>query len=225
MRILLIEDDKVLAEQVGDALEQAGNAVTYSGDGLEGTERGSQGDYDIIVLDRMLPERDGVEVLREMRRQGVGAPVLMLTARGAIEDRVEGLDAGADDYLVKPFAIPELLARISALGRRARSPDHDGILVAGTIRLDRTERIVTRAGKPITLHPREYQLLDMLMRHCGHVVTRKMLLKAIWRYDFDPQTKIVESHMSRLRAKLDAGFAVVAIETVRGEGYRLRGDG
>ena len=224
MQILLIEDDVELATHIRTRLASAGHAVTHALDGLDGAARASDGDYDVIVLDRMLPELDGVEALRLMRAHGVGAPVLMLTARGSIEDRVEGLEAGADDYLVKPFALAELAARVAALGRRARSPDHDGVIAIGSLRLDRTDRAVTRANRAIILHPREYQLLDMLMRHGGRVVTRAMLLKAIWRFDFDPETKLVESHISRLRAKLNAGFEVDAIETVRGEGYRIRGD-
>ncbi len=224
MRVLLIEDDKQLGRHISDRLKEDGHAVAHALDGDEGVVLAVTGDYDVIVLDRMLPTIDGVAVLRAIRSKGVGAPVLMLTARGSIEDRVEGLRAGADDYLVKPFALAELAARVAALGRRARSPDHDGILVMGTIRLDRTDRVVTRNGRPVALHPREFQLLDALMRHGGRVVTRAMLLKAIWRFDFDPETKIVESHVSRLRAKLDASCAVGAIETVRGEGYRIRGD-
>lgn len=224
MRVLLIEDDPELAKHVKDRLAAAGHAVAHALDGADGAEFATTGDYDVIVLDRMLPKLDGIEALRQIRRGGVGAPVLMLTARGSIEDRVEGLEAGADDYLVKPFALAELTARVAALGRRARSPDHDGILAVGSVRLDRTERVVTRAGRRVALHPREFQLLDALMRHGGRTVTRAMLLKAIWRFDFDPETKIVESHISRLRAKLDAHAQLSAIETVRGEGYRIRGD-
>jgi two-component system OmpR family response regulator len=224
VQILLIEDDIELAAHVTRRLAAAGHAVTHAVDGYDGAARASDGDYDVIVLDRMLPKVDGIEALRLMRGRGIGAPVLMLTARGSIEDRVEGLEAGADDYLVKPFALAELAARVAALGRRARSPDHDGIVAIGSVRLDRIDRAVTRAGRPVVLHPREYQLLDTLMRHGGRVVTRAMLLKAIWRYDFDPETKLVESHISRLRTKLNAGFDLDAIETVRGEGYRVRGD-
>jgi two-component system OmpR family response regulator len=224
MRVLLIEDDRELAAHIRARLEKQDHAVVLAGDGPDGAARAIDGDFDVVILDRMLPKMDGIGALRTMRAGGVLAPVLMLTARGSIEDRVEGLDAGADDYLVKPFALAELAARVSALGRRARSPDHDGIASIGSIRIDRMGRGVTRAGKTITLHPREFQLLDMLIRHGGRLVTRAMLLKAIWRFDFDPETKIVESHMSRLRAKLDAGFATGAIETVRGEGYRVRGD-
>ncbi|QJU59081.1 response regulator transcription factor [Sphingomonas sp. AP4-R1] len=224
MRVLLVEDDRELAAHVRARLEKQDHVVVVAEDGADGSSRAIDGDFDVVILDRMLPRMDGISALKAMRAGGVLAPVLMLTARGSIEDRVEGLDAGADDYLIKPFALAELAARVSALGRRSRAPDHDGIVAIGSIRLDRVDRSVTRAGKAIPLHPREFQLLDMLMRHGGRVVTRAMLLKAIWRFDFDPETKIVESHMSRLRAKLDGGFATGAIETIRGEGYRVRGD-
>ena len=224
MRILLVEDDAELAAHLKVALERADRSVTWAADGSEGVSRACGGDYDVIILDRMLPQMDGIAVLRAIRAENIGAPVLMLTARGSIADRVEGLDAGADDYLVKPFALAELTARVAALGRRPRSPDHDGVVAIGTVRMNRTDRTVTRGGRPITLHPREFQLLDALMRHGGRTVTRAMLLKAIWHFDFDPETKIVESHMSRLRAKLDAGCETGAIETVRGAGYRMRGD-
>jgi two-component system OmpR family response regulator len=224
MQVLLIEDDLELSAHIKARLQRADRLVTLAHDGVTGVRSASQGDFDVIILDRMLPRLNGIEVLQAIRGQGVGAPVLMLTARGSIDDRVEGLNAGADDYLVKPFALAELEARVSALGRRPRSPDNDGVIAIGGLRINRTDRTVTRDGRPIALHPREFQLLETLMRHGSQTVTRAMLLKAIWHFDFDPETKIVESHMSRLRAKLDAGFSGRAIETVRGEGYRMRGD-
>ena len=224
LRLLLIEDDEEIAAFVVEALERTGHIVERAGDGNEGLDRALAVDFDVVILDRMLPGMDGLEVLARIRGGGGGAPVIILTARDAITDRVAGLDAGADDYLVKPFAIAELEARISALGRRPRSPDRDGIVVSGSVRLDRMNRAVSRGGRPVALQPREFQLLDELMRHGGRVVTRAMLLKAVWRFDFDPQTRIIESHISRLRAKLDAGFAEGAIETLRGTGYRMRGD-
>jgi len=224
MQVLIIEDDKEIAAHVRVGLEKQGHNVLLVHDGREGAVRAKDGNFDLIILDRMLPSLDGVRALAEMRRAGVGAPVLILTARGSIEDRVSGLQAGADDYLVKPFALAELLARVEALGRRPRVPDHGGISVAGSIRLDRLNRRVTRGGRDIPLHPREFQILDALMCNVGHPVTRTMLLKTIWQFDFDPGTKLVESHLSRLRAKLDSGFEISAIETVRGEGYRIRGD-
>lgn len=224
MHILIVEDDEEIAAHIRAGLKGQSHDAMIASDGREGLKIAETGNFDLIVLDRMLPSLDGIELLAALRRSGVDAPVLMLTARGSIEDRVTGLSAGADDYLVKPFAIAELLARVEALGRRSRQPDHGGISVAGTIRLDRMSRKVTRAGRDIPLHPREFEILDMLMRHAGRPVPRSMLLKTIWRFDFDPGTKIVESHLSRLRTKLDAGFAISAIETLRGEGYRIRID-
>lgn len=224
MRILIVEDDAELAAHIRVGLQNNGHDVAVAHDGRKGLDVAETGNFDLIILDRMLPSLDGIEVLTALRKSGVDAPVLMLTARGSIEDRVTGLQAGADDYLVKPFALPELLARVEALGRRSRQPDHGGISIAGSIRLDRISRRVTRDGRDIPLHPREFEILDALMRNIGRPVSRSMLLKTIWRFDFDPGTKIVESHLSRLRSKLDAGFAINAIETVRGEGYRIRGD-
>lgn len=224
MHVLIVEDDEEIAAHIRAGLKGQGHDVAIATDGREGLKVAQTGNFDLIILDRMLPSLDGVEILASLRRSGVDAPVLMLTARGSIEDRVTGLRAGADDYLLKPFALAELLARVEALGRRPRQPDQSGISVVGGIRLDRMSRTVTRNGRDIPLHPREFQILDALMRHAGRPVPRAMLLKTIWRFDFDPGTKVVESHLSRLRAKLDAGFTVTAIETVRGEGYRIRGD-
>ena len=224
MRVLLVEDDEDVAALVAKGLTQLDHLVELSGSGADALARARANEFDVIILDRMLPDGEGLATLRQARRAGIGAPVLVLTARGSIDDRVAGLEAGADDYLVKPFAFAELAARVAALGRRPRAPDHDGIVVAGQIRLDRINRRVTRAGRAIVLQPREFQLLDELIRHLGRVVTRMMLLKAVWDFGFDPQTNVVESHMSRLRAKLDHGFDTPAIDTVRGEGYRLRGD-
>lgn len=224
MLILIIEDDAEIAAHIRAGLSGQGHDVVTASDGREGLKAARTGNFDLVILDRMLPSMDGVEIVASLRRAGVDAPVLMLTARGSIEDRVSGLQAGADDYLLKPFALAELIARVEALGRRPRQADQNGISVAGSIRLDRMSRTVTRAGRDIPLHPREFQILDTLMRNVGRPVPRAMLLKTIWRFDFDPGTKVVESHLSRLRAKLDTGFAVNAIETVRGEGYRIRGD-
>ncbi len=221
---MVIEDDEELAAHIRVDLHKHGHDIAVSHDGKNGLIVAKTGNFDLIILDRMLPILDGIEVIATLRKLSVDAPVLMLTARGSIEDRVTGLQVGADDYLVKPFALAELVARVEALGRRPRLPDHDGISVAGSIRLDRMARKVTRGGRDIALHPREFEILDTLMRNIGRPVPRTVLLKTIWRFDFDPGTKIVESHLSRLRAKLDAGFAVSAIETIRGEGYKVRGD-
>ena len=224
MLILIVEDDEELAAYIRASLESAGHATAHAADGHDALTKAQRSDFDLLILDRMLPKLDGIEVVAALRRDGVDVPVLMLTARGSIEDRVTGLRSGADDYLTKPFAFAELLARVEALGRRPRSPDRASVAVTGTIRLDRLNRTVTRGGRDIPLHPREFQLLETLMRNVGRPVARATLLKTIWRFDFDPGTKIVESHLSRLRAKLDAGFETSAIETVRGEGYRIRGD-
>ena len=224
MLILIVEDDEELAAYIRASLESAGHAAVHAADGHDALTKVQRSDFDLLILDRMLPKLDGIEVVAALRRDGVDVPVLMLTARGSIEDRVTGLRSGADDYLTKPFAFAELLARVEALGRRPRSPDRASVAVTGTIRLDRLNRTVTRGGRDIPLHPREFQLLETLMRNVGRPVARATLLKTIWRFDFDPGTKIVESHLSRLRAKLDAGFETSAIETVRGEGYRIRGD-
>ena len=224
MLILIVEDDEELAAYIRASLESAGHAAAHAADGHDALTKAQRSDFDLLILDRMLPKLDGIEVVAALRRDGVDVPVLMLTARGSIEDRVTGLRSGADDYLTKPFAFAELLARVEALGRRPRSPDRASVAVTGTIRLDRLNRTVTRGGRDIPLYPREFQLLETLMRNVGRPVARATLLKTIWRFDFDPGTKIVESHLSRLRAKLDAGFETSAIETVRGEGYRIRGD-
>lgn len=224
MRILLVEDDVQLAEQVVTGLGEQSHIVEHAGNGQAGLDRAVGGAFDVLILDRMLPGIDGLSLIAAARQAGVVAPVLMLTARGSIEDRVTGLEAGADDYLIKPFAMSELAARVTALGRRPRSADRDGILACGSIRLDRVARAVTRNGRAVVLQPREFQLLEELMRNAGHIVTRAMLLKAVWRFSFDPETRIVESHVSRLRAKLNAGSGVDAIDTVRGEGYRVRID-
>lgn len=224
MLILIVEDDEELAAYIRASLESAGHATVHAADGHDALTKAQRSDFDLLILDRMLPKLDGIGVVAALRRDGVDVPVLMLTARGSIEDRVTGLRSGADDYLTKPFAFAELLARVEALGRRPRSPDRASVAVTGTIRLDRLNRTVTRGGRDIPLHPREFQLLETLMRNVGRPVARATLLKTIWRFDFDPGTKIVESHLSRLRAKLDAGFETSAIETVRGEGYRIRGD-
>jgi two-component system, OmpR family, response regulator len=224
MLILIVEDDEELAAYIRASLESAGHAAVHAADGHDALTKVQRSDFDLLILDRMLPKLDGIEVVAALRRDGVDVPVLMLTARGSIEDRVTGLRSGADDYLTKPFAFAELLARVEALGRRPRSPDRASVAVTGTIRLDRLNRTVTRGGRDIPLHPREFQLLETLMRNVGRPVARATLLKTIWRFDFDPGTKIVESHLSRLRAKLDAGFETSAIETVRGEGYRIRRD-
>lgn len=222
MRILVAEDDEDMLRFVERGLGELGHNIIAVANGEDALHHGLTETLDVIILDRMLPKLDGLSVLKRLRAGGVTAPVLMLTALGRIEDRVDGLHAGADDYLVKPFAFSELAARIQALGRRLAPPVVATKLQANGIEMDLLTREVRREGRSIALQPREYRLLEELMRHAGEFVTRTMLLERIWDFHFDPQTKIVETHMSRLRAKLNEGFAQDAIETVRGVGYRMR---
>jgi two-component system OmpR family response regulator len=221
LRILLIEDDHRVAELVRVGLEPEGHAITSVPDGRAGLLRAGGEAWDIIIIDRMLPGLDGLGLLRMLRGAGVTTPALFLTALGGIDDRVAGLRAGGDDYLVKPFAVNELSARIAALIRRGATKRAVTILRVDDLELDRLSRQVTRAGQRIALKPREFLLLDFMMRHAGQVVTRTMLLESVWEYHFDPQTSVVESHISRLRSKIDRGFAHELVQTVRGAGYRL----
>jgi len=225
MRILLAEDDDETAGHLESGLSELGHAVVRATDGEAALELGISERFDVIVLDRMMPKREGLDVLRRLRAVGVGTPILLLTAKGGIGDRVDGLDAGADDYVVKPFAFSELVARMNALIRRAPSSDSATRIEVGDIVLDLLRRTVTRASRPIALQPREFTLLEVLMRNAGKVVTRTMFLEQVWGFHFDPQTNIVESHLSRLRAKLREGFLDDPIETLRGLGYRMRSDG
>jgi len=224
MRILLAEDDQETAEFVERGLGDLGHHVVAVDNGPDALQMLSSEKLDLAVLDRMLPGLDGLSVVRRVRGADIEVPILLLTALGGIEDRVHGLEAGADDYLVKPFALSELAARIDALCRpRPRPPlvarlEHRGIV------MDLLRRKVQRDDIPVQLQPREIQLLEELMRNAGRIVTRTMLLERVWSYHFDPQTNIVETHMSRLRSKLNEGGKPDAIETVRGEGYRMAGD-
>ena len=224
MKLLVVEDDSEAGAYLKRALSEAGHSVDQVADGREGLLLAAAESYDVIVLDRMLPKMDGLAIVRTIRASGVKTPVLLLTALGGIDDRVEGLEAGGDDYLVKPFAIAELMARVNALARRPPTQDAQTTLQVADLRLDRLARSVTRGGARIELQPREFQLLEYLMRHAGRVVTRTMLLESVWDYHFDPKTNIVETHMSRLRAKVDRGHAQELIHTVRGAGYCLRED-
>jgi two-component system OmpR family response regulator len=219
LRILLIEDDARTAALVAAGLPE--DRVEVAADGRAGLLRAAGEDWDLLIIDRMLPGLDGLGLVRTLRGAGIGTPVLFLTALGGIDDRVEGLRAGGDDYLVKPFAIAELSARIAAVIRRGAPKSAATVLRVGDLELDRLNRRVTRAGTPISLKPREYALLDYLMRHAGQVVTRTMLLEDVWNFHFDPRTSVVESHISRLRAKIDRGHAVELVQTIRGAGYRL----
>jgi two-component system OmpR family response regulator len=222
MKLLIVEDDKEAAAYLKKALLEAGHTVDHASGGREGLFLGASETYDVIILDRMLPEMDGLAILRTIRASGVATPVLLLTALGGIDDRVDGLEAGGDDYLVKPFAIAELLARVNALARRPPPQTVQTSLRVADLTIDMLTRTVTRAGARVDLQPREFQLLAYLMRHAGRVVTRTMLLEAVWDFHFDPKTNIVDTHMSRLRSKVDRGHARELIHTVRGAGYCLR---
>jgi two-component system OmpR family response regulator len=221
MKLLVVEDDREAAAYLKKALGEAGHVVDVAAAGREGLLLAAGEPYDVIVLDRMLPELDGLAILRTIRAAGVKTPVLLLTALGGIDDRVEGLNAGGDDYLVKPFAFAELLARVNALARRPPPQDTPTELSVADLKVDLLKRTVTRAGQRIELQAREFQLLEYLMRHAGRVVTRTMLLEGVWDFHFDPKTNIVETHMSRLRGKVDRGFGPELIRTVRGAGYML----
>lgn len=218
MRALLIEDDPETADYIAEGLSAQGIDVEVARDGESGLRLALTQDPQVIILDRLLPGRDGLTILKELRRAGKTTPVLCLTAMDGLDDRVAGLEAGGDDYLVKPFFLPELVARIRALARRAASPVETR-LQGADIELDLIKRAVTRAGREIALLPQEFKLLEYLVRNAGSVVTRKMLLEHVWDIHFDPQTSVVESHMSRLRAKLSAGVGTEYIRTIRGSGY------
>jgi two-component system OmpR family response regulator len=222
MKLLIVEDDVEGAAYLARALSEVGHVVDHAATGREGLLLAAGETYDVMILDRMLPQIDGLSILRTIRASNVKTPVLVLTALGGIDDRVEGLDAGGDDYLVKPFALAELLARVNALARRPPPQEVQTTLQVADLRLDRLGRVVTRGGRRVDLQPREFQLLDYLMRHAGRVVTRTMLLEGVWDFHFDPKTNIVETHMSRLRGKVDRGHAHELIHTVRGAGYCLR---
>ena len=221
MRILLIEDDTVLGAAVRDQIAADGQSVDWvmrldaAGDAVRGAS------YDLILLDLMLPDGRGIGFLKSLRARGEVTPVIILTALDQVSDRIEGLNAGADDYLVKPFAFGELSARINALGRRPQMRDTEATLSAGDLRMDLIRRTVTRGDVEIDLLPREFALLECLLRRKGRVQTRTMLLEAVWDLNFDPQTNVVESHISRLRAKVDKPFPTELIKTVRGAGYRI----
>ncbi|MDT8856010.1 response regulator transcription factor [Paracoccaceae bacterium Fryx2] len=221
MKILVIEDDPATADYISRGLREEGHAVDLLGDGPSGVAQAMVGAYDVLVVDRMLPGLDGLSLIKALRAARVRTPALFLTALGGVDDRIEGLNAGADDYLVKPFAFGELSARVAALARRPTIRDEETVLTASDLRMDLIRRKVTRAGQELDLLPREFALLEHLMRRKGRVQTRTMLLEAIWDITFDPQTNVVETHVSRLRAKVDKPFGHDLIKTVRGAGYRI----
>jgi two-component system, OmpR family, response regulator len=222
MKILLIEDDQTTADYVAKGLRQHGHVIDFAQTGRDGLLLAAGEAYDVMIVDRMLPGLDGLSIVKTIRGAGVKTPVLFLTTLGGIDDRVASLEAGGDDYLVKPFAFAELLARVNALARRPPPADVQTSLIVADLQLDLLKRSVTRGGKRIALQPQEFKLLEYLMRHANHVVTRTMLLESVWDFHFDPQTTVVETHISRLRSKIDAGFDKPLIHTVRGSGYCLR---
>jgi two-component system OmpR family response regulator len=222
VKVLLIEDDQDTARYVARGLREHGHVVDHAATGRDGLFLAADGEHDVLVVDRMLPGLDGLGLVRALRETGVKAPVLFLTALGGVGDRVDGLEAGGDDYLVKPFAFAELLARLGALARRPPLAAVPAVLRVGDLEMDLLKRTVIRGGTRVDLQPREFQLLEHLMHNAERVVTRTMLLEAVWGFHFDPKTNIVETHVSRLRAKIAREGAPELIHTVRGAGYVLR---
>jgi two-component system, OmpR family, response regulator len=227
MRILIVEDDREAAAYLGKAFREAGHTPDVAHDGLDGYAMAREGDYDVLVVDRMLPKLDGLSLIRSLREQKIETPVLILSALGQVDDRVKGLRAGGDDYLPKPYAFSELLARTEVLARRrsASSSGEPTSYRVADLELDRLSHRVARAGSEIVLQPREFRLLEFLMKNAGQVVTRTMLLEHVWDYHFDPQTNVIDVHVSRLRSKIDKGFEHPLIHTVRGAGYMVRAGG
>lgn len=222
MRVLIIEDDAEAAAYVAKALRESGHSADLAHDGETGLALARDGGYDVLVVDRMLPLLDGLTIIRTLRAEGSDIPVLILSALGEVDDRVKGLKSGGDDYLTKPFAFSELLARLEALARRVHPEEQKTTYVVGDLTLDRLSHRVTRGDTTIQLQPREYRLLEYLMKHAGQVVTRTMLLEGVWDYHFDPQTNVIDVHISRLRAKIDKNHAHPLLHTVRGAGYVIR---
>lgn len=222
MRLLLVEDDSRVGDFVAKGLREAGHLVDHVADGREGLYRAAGESYDVVILDRMLPNVDGLKILQTMRAAGDATPVLILSALGEVDERVKGLKAGGDDYLAKPFALSELLARVEVLGRRVPAAAEPTRLSLADLEIDLLGREVRRGGSRIELTTREFRILEHLVRNAGRVVTRSMLLESVWDYQFDPQTNIVDQHVSRLRQKIERGFDVPLIHTVRGVGYVAR---
>jgi two-component system OmpR family response regulator len=222
MKVLVVEDDAKTGAYIKQSLDEHGHVTDLASNGRDGLFLATGTTYDIVVVDRMLPGLDGLSLVKAVRAAGVKTPVLFLTTMSGVSDRVAGLEAGADDYLVKPFAFAELLARIHALARRPPMAQVETVLKVADLEMDLMSRKVHRAGQDIELQPREFRLLEYLLRNAGRVVTRTMLLESVWDFHFDPKTNIVETHISRLRSKVDRHFATELIETVRGSGYRIR---
>jgi two-component system OmpR family response regulator len=222
MRILVIEDDRESAIWLMKGLSESGHVVDLASDGEEGLNMANECVHDILIVDRMLPKLDGLSIIRRLRDNGIKTPALILSALGDVDERVKGLRAGGDDYLGKPYAFSELLARIDNLHRRAGDAPLETRLKAADLEIDLLTRSVTRGDKPIILQPREFKLLEYLVRNAGHIVTRTMLLENVWDYHFDPQTNVIDVHVSRLRSKIDKGYDEPILQTVRGAGYMIR---
>jgi two-component system OmpR family response regulator len=222
MRILVIEDDRDAADYLVKAFREVGHVADAATNGEDGLAMAEDGQYDVLIVDRMLPKRDGLSVIGTLREQGVETPALILSALGQVDDRVKGLRAGGDDYLPKPYSFSELLARVEVLSRRRGSRAEETVLRVGDLELDRLSHQVRRGEEEIALQPREFRLLEYLMKHAGQVVTRTMLLENVWDYHFDPQTNVIDVHISRLRSKIDKGFSQPLLHTIRGAGYMIR---
>lgn len=222
MRILIVEDDRDAATWLIKGLKEAGHVADHAADGEDGLNMAREKIHDVLIVDRMLPKLDGLTLIRRLREEGIKTPVLILSALGDVDEKVKGLRAGGDDYLGKPYSFAELLARVEGLDRRNASEPQQTRLKVLDLEMDLLSRTVTRAGRPILLQPREFKLLEYLMRNAGHVVTRTMLLENVWDYHFDPQTNVIDVHISRLRTKIDKGFPEPMLQTVRGAGYMIR---
>jgi two-component system OmpR family response regulator len=222
MRLLIIEDDRDAADYLVKAFREVGHIADAATDGEDGLAMALDGQYDVLIVDRMLPKLDGLSVIIALRNKGIETPALILSALGQVDDRVKGLRAGGDDYLPKPYSFSELLARVEVLARRRGGRNEETELRVGDLQLDRLSHLVRRGEEEITLQPREFRLLEYLMKHAGQVVTRTMLLENVWDYHFDPQTNVIDVHISRLRSKIDKGFSQPLLHTIRGAGYMIR---
>ena len=222
MRLLVVEDDREAADYLKKALREAGHMAEIANDGEAGLALALDDSFDVLVVDRMLPKRDGLSLVSELRTRGKETPVLILSALGQVDDRVTGLRAGGDDYLAKPYAFSELLARVEVLARRRGGRGEETVYRVADLELDRLSHQVTRGKEELVLQPREFRLLEYLMKHAGQVVTRTMLLENVWDYHFDPQTNVIDVHISRLRSKIDKGFSQPLLHTIRGAGYMIR---
>ena len=222
MRLLVVEDDRDAADYLVKAFREVGHVADAATDGEDGLAMAADGEYDVLIIDRMLPKLDGLALIGSLRAKGVETPVLILSALGQVDDRIKGLRAGGDDYLPKPYSFAELLARVEVLSRRRGGRGEETVLRVGDLVLDRMSRAVKRGEEDVSLQPREFRLLEYLMKHAGQVVTRTMLLENVWDYHFDPQTNVIDVHISRLRSKIDKGFSQPLLHTVRGAGYMIR---